>query len=139
MSFNSIVNGLDNVRVRSASNSFFVNQVETRVLNGFNLLIEAWNIIVSLGETLRDFVGTLARTALWLPRQIFNWSGLENLNNALPSCTDFRNSAVKTIQLGVGLLSTVALGVVINPNWNYSVHVSIGIVPAQRPAAAAVN
>lgn len=141
MAFDSIAQNLDVIRAKSASNSFFVSQVETRGQNVLNFIVEAWNIIVALGETLKNVLGVAVRTLLWLPRKIVSLSFIENLNGAMPKCPDVANSIVKAGQLFVGLISTALLGVALNPNWNYSVHVRVGIVPSQRnnqPAAAAV-
>lgn len=131
MSFDSIVNGLNTVRAQSQSNSFFVSQVQTRAVNVVNFLKEALNIIVTLGETLVNVLGTAVRTVLWIPRKIVTVGLLERINRAVPGCEEARDSIVRTVQLGLGAISTLTLGVVVNPNWNYSVHVAIGIVPRQ--------
>ena len=131
MSFDSIVNGLNTVRAKSNSNSFFVREIETRAGNVINFLREALKIIVTLGETLINVLGTAVRTVLYIPRKFVTIDFLEKLNNAVPGCAQARDSIVRTVQLGLGAISTATLGVVVNPNWNYSVHVVIGIVPRQ--------
>lgn len=140
MSFDSIVNGLETVRAKSSSNSFFVREIETRGNNVVNFFSEVWKIIVTLGETLVNVLGTAIRTVLWLPRQIVRINVLDRIYNAVPGCAAARDSIARTIQLGLGAISTATLGVVVNPNWNYDVHVIIGIIPRQpSPAVTAAR
>lgn len=132
MAFNTIVQGLNDVHASSVSRSFFTSQIETRVLNVVNFLREAWQIIVSLGEILKGVLGVTVKTVIYLPRQVVHFDFLERLNSNLSGCTDVKNAVIATFQLGLGLVSTAALGVVVNPNWNYSVHQIIGILPPRN-------
>jgi hypothetical protein len=127
----SIQANLLEIRLNYASGDCVKSQVNTRVESLKVFGQELWQIIVNLGESFKGLIGATLR----IPVGIVRWiaPGSVNVNRFydwLPSCQHMLSSVVKTAQATLGAISSLTLGVIVNPNWNFTVQQKLGIVNA---------
>lgn len=131
MTVPSLQYNLSKIHADYESNQGFVTtQLKTRG-QGFKVLgREFLETIKNLFASIKNLGGVIVRTPIRGVRVLFpNSEKLKKAQDFFPSCSAMRDSASKAARLLVGSFSTLFVGTVVNPNWNYRFHVKpLGLV-----------